>query len=244
MSLEPSTAKKCKSNYNDAITQEVSQPAPPTIDRLIVEATIPGAVNGTNESDQILAQRNAEVEQIAKIKEQIAEQAKKIAELDKLLYKNSVGSMFYDKDSPSSKNKPAEIVGPKSTNSYPKYLEVNAETKDFKVHYLKQVLSNELKDKFNEKPRVYRVGSEGRTLASASDFRYCLNAIMYDATVICNDMMDASAKEHGVPQPKVHLDVQYASRWFTNVMDHVVVCDRETRTPILAVEPNTFSNEE
>ena len=172
---------------------------------------------------------------------------KQIAERAKLLYENSLASMFYDEDSPSRNIEPSELIGTNTSHSYPRLRAATAHTKDFKVHYMKQVLSNELKEfdfKFYEVQSVYKVGYERRTLESASDFRYCLNAIVHDAAEICNDMMNAIAKEHGIPQPKVLLEVRCASSWFTNVMDHVEVCDRETRTPILAVKPNPFSNEE
>ena len=286
--LEPSPAKKCKSNsasirfdttMNSQEEPPAKKPKPNAPDNEHQpNAIIPYATDRKNESERTetttthwnaeqaakiaeweaekdqqlaeqaekLAERAAKfAEQIAKQKaeweaemdQQLAEKDQQLAERAKLLYENSLASMFYDEDSPSRNIEPSELIGTDTSHSYPKLREASAHTKVFKVHYMKQVLSNELKEfdfKFYEVQSVYKVGYERRTLESASDFRYCLNAIVHDAAEICND----------IPQPKVLLEVRCASSWFTNVMDHVEVCDRETRTPILAVKPNSFSNEE
>ncbi len=193
------------------------------------------------EKDKLLAEQ---AEKLAEKDMQLVEQAEKLAENNmqlaeqaEKLYKNSIASMFYDKNSTSSIIE-SELIGTNYSHSYPNHLEATADTKVFKVHFMKQVLTKELKGfdfKFEEVQSAYKIRCREKqpSFENESDVQNCLDSILNDVTEVWNCII---SKVVGPSEKKVLLATRTESSLFSNVIDHVVVYDKLSSTPIFAVE--------
>ena len=197
------------------------------------------------EKDKQLAEKDKQLaEQAEKFAEQAAKFAEQIAEQAKQLYKNSVGSVVYNKDSPSSNIKPSVIIGTRTSHSYPRHDHAAAHTRNFTLHYLRQAWEAELKNKFDKQPSAYRGAFEDTEahFHNESNVQNGLNSILIDASKICNGMISTVTSACGQPQ-KILLATRTESSLFSNIIDHIVVYDEYSDTPIFAVETKKILDE-
>ena len=143
---------------------------------------------------------------------------------------------------------PIKSVGTLSSNNYPKkHKQATARTKEFILHYLYPALTEELKDfvfELNTTPSCYipYLNNGTPSFATEADIQAYVNNLLKDATKICNILISKIAKRNGLEE-KLLLETRAESSLFSNIIDHIVVYDHHSGTPILAVECKKFLSE-
>ena len=143
----------------------------------------------------------------------------------------SVLAVLCSKDFPPIR--PLECMGLPNTHLYPDHDPAFFTEDEFKVHSVYPVVN--VPD-FDYQNLTSKLLAEDQTqYDNESDLRSSVNDAIADALKICNEMIRLNAKKKGQEVP-FYLQRRTESTLFSNILDHVVIYDYKSNTPIFAVE--------